>query len=321
MRGVIVVGAVVTAVVLGVTGCSGTAPSGTASPGHVGSPSGHAASAAPATGQPTPSADVAATRRFAALEQHYGARLGVTAVDTGSGNTIEYRAGERFPFASTNKVFIAAAVLRASSAADLDTVVHFGRSDLLEYAPITSQHVDSGMTVRALIDAALRYSDNTAANLLVVRLGGVSAVERYLRSIGDRTTNVDRVEPDLNQSTPGDPRDTSTPAQFAADLRAVVLGTALDPANRQVLRGAMLQNTTGGATIRAGVDAGWPVADKTGTGSYGVRNDIAVVYPPGREPIVVVVMTRRDVQGAEGSDALVAATAKAAVGQLLGTAK
>jgi beta-lactamase class A len=265
-----------------------------------------------------PATDPATARAFASLERRYDARLGITAVDTGSGRTLVHRAGERFAFASTVKVFIAAAVLDGSSDADLATVVHYDRGDLLEYAPVTSEHVDTGMTVRELIDAALRSSDNTAANLLVERLGGPDAVERWLRGIGDQTTSVDRVEPDLNQATPGDRRDTTTPERFAADLRAVLLGDVLDAADRRVLRDAMLGNTTGDATIRAGVDPSWRVADKTGTASYGVRNDIAVVTPPGRAPIVLVVMTSRADAAAEPSDALVAAATRAAVAGLTG---
>jgi beta-lactamase class A len=263
-----------------------------------------------------PATDPATARAFAALERRYDARLGVAAIDTGSGRTIVHRAGERFAFASTVKVFIAAAVLDASSDADLATVVHYDRGDLLEYAPVTSEHVDTGMTVRELVDAALRSSDNTAANLLVEQLGGPDAVERWLRGIGDRTTRVDRVEPDLNEATPGDPRDTTTPERFAADLRTVLLGDALDAADRRVLREAMLGNTTGDATIRAGVDPSWRVVDKTGTASYGVRNDIAVVTPPGRDPVVLVVMTSRADAGAEPSDALVAAATRTAVAGL-----
>ncbi|WNY35022.1 class A beta-lactamase [Curtobacterium flaccumfaciens] len=299
-------------VLVGLVGCSGE-PGGASAPAS-------AAASAPGAAVPAtdPATDPATARAFASLERRYDARLGITAVDTGSGRTLVHRAGERFAFASTVKVFIAAAVLDGSSDADLATVVHYDRGDLLEYAPVTSEHVDTGMTVRELIDAALRSSDNTAANLLVERLGGPDAVERWLRGIGDRTTSVDRVEPDLNQATPGDRRDTTTPERFAADLRAVLLGDVLDAADRRVLRDAMLGNTTGDATIRAGVDPSWRVADKTGTASYGVRNDIAVVTPPGRAPIVLVVMTSRADAAAEPSDALVAAATRAAVAGLTG---
>ncbi|WP_144763031.1 class A beta-lactamase [Curtobacterium sp. 9128] len=273
-----------------------------------------------ATTSPTAAASAedgaSSNQAFAALEREHDARLGVTAIDTGSGHRVTYRQDERFPFASTNKTFIAAAVLAHDSDADLDTVVHYDRSDLLAYAPVTSRFVATGMTVRELIDAAMRFSDNTAANLLVERVGGPAAVEQWLRGIGDRVTNVDRTEPDLNQATPGDERDTTTPAQFASDLRSVILGSTLGATDRTFLRDTMLDNTTGAATVRAGVDSAWPVADKTGTGEYGVRNDIAAVYPAGRAPVIVVVMTATDRSGATADDALVAAATKQAVAAL-----
>lgn len=291
-------------------GCVGSGGSGAV-------PTAGGAPTATATAVPTPmaTADAATSRALTALEEQYDARVGVVAIDTEDGSSVGYRADERFAFASTNKAFIAAAVLDASSAEDLDEVVRYDRGDLLAYAPVTSRHVDAGMTVRALVDAAVRESDNTAANLLVERLGGADGVTRWLRGIGDEVTRVDRVEPDLNTAVPGDPRDTTTPAQSASDLRAVLLGDALDPDDRALLRSSMAGTTTGDGTIRAGVPAGWSVADKTGTASYGVRDDIAVVRPPGRDPVVLVVFTTREGAGAdaEPSDALVAAVTRAAV--------
>ncbi|MFZ7088899.1 class A beta-lactamase [Curtobacterium sp. RRHDQ10] len=261
----------------------------------------------------TPTSSGRTRAAFRSLEHDHHATLGVTAIDTADGRTIGYRAGTRFPFASSNKTFIVAATLARSSDADLDTVVHYGRADLLSYAPVTTVYVDRGMTVRQLIDAALRFSDNTAANLLVERLGGPEVVEQWLRGIGDRTTEVDRTEPDLNQALPGDERDTTTPAQFALDLRTVVLGHSLETADRTLLRNEMLGCTTGDGTIRAGVDPAWPVADKTGTGEYGVRDDIAVVYPTGRAPIVVTTMSRQQDPTATPDDALLAAATTIAI--------
>jgi len=304
-------------------GCSGAAPTapGTATGGRSVGPTGSATAGPPHTSTPhtstpgtaLPTADPATDRAFAALEQQYGARLGVVAIDTADGRALGYRADERFAFASTNKAFIAAAVLDASSTADLDTVVHYDRGDLLDHAPVTHANVDRGLTVRALVDAAVRESDNTAANLLVERLGGVGGVQRWLRGVGDDVTRVDRLEPGLNTAVPRDPRDTTTPAQSATDLRQVLVGDALDPADRELLRSTMAGTTTGDGTIRAGVPGGWSVADKTGTASYGVRNDIALVRPPGRDPVVLVVFTTGDRPDAEPSDALVAAATRVAV--------
>lgn len=319
-RTALVVGAVLTAVLVGCSGPGtpsgpGTDPTGTPSGPGTGRTD-PTSTSGPAT--PTAGPTVAADDALAALEGRSDATLGVVAVDTEDGTTLAHRGADRFPFASTNKVFVAAAVLDRSTAADLGTVVHYDRGDLLAHAPVTSRHVDTGMRVRQLVDAAVSVSDNTAANLLVERLGGPGAVEAWLRGIGDRLTRVDRSEPGLNAATPGDDRDTTTPEQFAADLRAVLLGDVLDVDDRRLLVDAMRATTTGDETIRAGVPAGWGVADKTGTGEYGVRNDIGIVTPPGRRPIVLVVMSRTDRADAEPSDALVAAATRTAVGALRG---
>lgn len=307
------------AATIALSGCqSMTAPVGLPSSAPSAGTGRDAGTPTPAAPTPASTTSAATTRALDALERRDDARLGLVAIDTGSGATVTHRAGERFAFASAAKVFIAATVLDDARSGDLDAVVPIEQRDLLSYAPVTSQHVGSGMTVRALLDAMLRSSDNTAANLLVARVGGPSVVQQWLRGIGDQVTQVVRVEPDLNEATPGDERDTTTPAQFAADLRTVLLGDALRPADRKMLVETMAGTTTGAATIRAGVPTGWSVADKTGTGSYGVRNDIGIVTPPGRAPIVLVVMTSRSRADAKPVDALVAAATKATVAALPG---
>ena len=307
------------AATIALTGCqSMTAPVGLPSSAPSAGTGRDAGTPTPAAPTPASTTSAATTRALDALERRDDARLGLVAIDTGSGATVTHRAGERFAFASAAKVFIAATVLDDARSGDLDAVVPIEQRDLLSYAPVTSQHVGSGMTVRALLDAMLRSSDNTAANLLVARVGGPSVVQQWLRGIGDQVTQVVRVEPDLNEATPGDERDTTTPAQFAADLRTVLLGDALRPADRKMLVETMAGTTTGAATIRAGVPTGWSVADKTGTGSYGVRNDIGIVTPPGRAPIVLVVMTSRSRADAKPVDALVAAATKVTVAALPG---
>ena len=316
---VIIATVLLVAATIALSGCqSMTAPVGLPSSAPSAGTGRDAGTPTPAAPTPASTTSAATTRALDALERRDDARLGLVAIDTGSGATVTHRAGERFAFASAAKVFIAATVLDDARSGDLDAVVPIEQRDLLSYAPVTSQHVGSGMTVRALLDAMLRSSDNTAANLLVARVGGPSVVQQWLRGIGDQVTQVVRVEPDLNEATPGDERDTTTPAQFAADLRTVLLGDALRPEDRKMLVETMAGTTTGAATIRAGVPTGWSVADKTGTGSYGVRNDIGIVTPPGRPPIVLVVMTSRSRADAAPVDALVAAATKVTVAALPG---
>lgn len=230
--------------------------------------------------------------RFAQLESQSGGRLGVAWVETSSSRQGGYRAGERFPMCSTFKLLAAAAILRRvdEGKEQLGRVVQYGKQDLLPYAPTTSQHVATGLSVEELCVAAVTLSDNTAANLLLRALGGPAQVTAFARSLGDDLTRLDRTEPDLNESAPGDPRDTTTPAAMVADARRLVLGDALTPNSRSLLTNWLLGCKTGDKRLRAGMPVGWKVGDKTGTGPRGTANDVAVIWPAeGKAPLVAAV--------------------------------
>lgn len=233
----------------------------------------------------------AAQDRLAALESAAGGRLGIAALNTASGARLSHRADERFALCSTFKVIAASAVLQrsATQAGLLQRRIAYKKDELVAYSPITEKHVGDGLTVAELCAAALQYSDNTAANLLMKLLGGPAAVTAFARAIGDNQFRLDRWETELNTALPGDPRDTSTPAAMAASLQRLTLGDALGRAEREQLVAWMRGNTTGATRIRAGVPADWQVADKTGSGDYGTANDIGVAWPPGRPPIVLAI--------------------------------
>lgn len=258
----------------------------------------------------------AAESDFVRLEAEFDARLGVYALDTGTGAFVAYRADERFAYCSTFKVLAFGAVLRQTPVEDLDRMITYTEDDLVNHTPITEQHVGTGMPLIDIGDAALRYSDNTAANLLLEELGGPQALDRALEEIGDDVVNVVRTEPGLSEGAPGDERDTSTPRAMATSLEAFTLGDALPEDKRQIIVDMMIGNTTGDALIRAGVPAGWEVGDKTGSGGYGTRNDIAVLWPPEGDPIVLAIMSTREQEGAESDDALIAEAAGVVVQNL-----
>ncbi|WP_327706475.1 class A beta-lactamase [Streptomyces decoyicus] len=275
----------------------------------------------PASSTASTPADSAASRERAAkalaqVERRFHARLGVYMLDTGTGRTVTYRAGERFAHASTFKALAAGVVLKRSTDAELNRVIHYSASDLEDYAPITKRHVGKGMTLRDLVKAALQYSDNTAANLLLDQLGGPAGLQKALRGTGDTTTRVNRTEPALNEAKPGDTRDTSTPRALGTDLRGFVLGDVLPEGRRQLLTSWLRGNTTGGPYIRAGVPSGWKVGDKTGNGGYGTRNDIAIVWPTSGAPIVVAVLSDRGSKDAASDDALIKDATKAGLAAL-----
>jgi beta-lactamase class A len=270
------------------------------------------ATATPTATPPRPSA----TKALRRLERRFDARLGVYAVDTETGREIAYHADERFPYASTFKALAAGAMLRELGLEAMDRTVPIARLDNA-YSPVTERRLGTRMTLKALTSAAVRYSDNTAANLLLDELGGPKGLDAILEEIGDDVTRMERREPELNEWAPGETRDTSTPRALARSLRAFVLGDVLEKRERAQLTRWLRANTTGDALIRAGVPDRWVVGDKTGTGAtYGARNDIAVAWPPGRAPIVLAIMTRRSEPDAEHDDALIARTASAIVAAL-----
>jgi beta-lactamase class A len=231
----------------------------------------------------------AQVRELAAIERRVGGRLGVAVIDTASGSRLAYREHDRFPLCSTFKWLLVADVLSRVDARQeqLTRFVRYSPNDILDYAPITRAHVqDGGMTVEALAEAAIEYSDNTAANLLLNAVGGPSSFTAFLRQIGDPVTRLDRMEPELNSAVPGDPRDTTTPNAMVADMQALLLGRRLAGQSRDLLIDWLVRNTTGAERLRAGIPRDWRVGDKTGTGERGSTNDVAIMWPPGGLPIL-----------------------------------
>jgi len=234
---------------------------------------------------------------FLTAEANSGGRLGVAVLDTGTGEATGHRENEFFPMCSTFKVLAVAAVLSRIDAGieQLARRVRIERSALLAYAPVTKQHADAEMSVGELCAAALTLSDNTAANLLLASLGGPSAVTQYTRELGDSVTRLDRTEPGLNTAEAGDPRDTTTPLAMARNLAALTSGTALSPASRELMINWLVGCKTGDAKLRAGLPKAWRVGDKTGSGAHGTSNDVAVIWPPGRAPLIITAyLTQTD---------------------------
>ncbi|NHQ93994.1 class A beta-lactamase [Janthinobacterium lividum] len=253
----------------------------------------------------------AAQTQLAALEQAAGGRLGVAAWRQGSDLRVAYRADERFPLASTFKAMLAGAVLARSVSQPglLDQHVRYEKKELVTYSPITEKHLANGMNVADLCAATLQYSDNSAANFLMTLLGGPQAVTAFAHSIGNTVFQLERWETELNSAIPGEVRDTASPASMAHSLQQLLLENSLPAPQRQQLDAWMRGNTTGDKRIRAGVPAGWQVADKTGSGAYGSVNDIGVAYPASGAPLVIAVYYTREQKKADtNQDIITAAT-------------
>lgn len=235
----------------------------------------------------------AAEEPFAALEKQSGARIGVAALDTGSGKRITWRAGERFVMCSTFKLSLAAAILAKADKGEvrLDRLVPYGADMPIGVSPVTRKNLARGMTIVELCEAAVVYSDNGAANLLLAVLGGPEGMTGYWRSIGDNATRLDDIELKLN--IPDGERNTTTPSAMLGNLSTLLLGEALAPESHARLLGWMRASTTGVNRLHAGLPAAWLWGDKTGTNDprYGTVNDIGIAVPPGRKPILMTAYT------------------------------
>lgn len=250
-------------------------------------------------------AEDVSSAKFAQLEEKYGAKLGVYAIDTGNEETVAYQEDERFAYASTFKALAGAVLLKENPISILDEKRMYTKEDLVTYSPITEKYVDEGMTLREIAKAAMQYSDNTAGNLLFAELGGPDQLEEALRAIGDDVTEMDRLETELNEATPGDTRDTSTPKALATNLRMLGLTDELSEDKREIFQEWFKGNTTGDTLIKSGVPTDWIVGDKSGAASYGTRNDIAIVWPPNDEPIVIAILSNKQEKEAEYDDQLI----------------
>lgn len=251
-----------------------------------------------------------AMEKFEQLEKEYDARLGVYAIDTGTKKIVEFREDERFAYTSTFKALAAAILLKQNPISALEEVRTFTKEDIVTYSPITEDFVNKGMSLGKIAEAAVQYSDNTAGNLLFEEIGGPDGFEKALRKSGDSITMADRIEPDLNEATPGDSRDTSTPKALATTLEVFGISEYLPADKQEIFTNWLKGNTTGDSLIRAGVPEGWEVGDKSGAGGYGTRNDIAIVWPPNRQPIIIAIMSSRDEEDASFNDELIAKSAK-----------
>jgi len=241
---------------------------------------------------------------FAVIEARIGGRVGVAALDLGFDKRLTYRADERFAMCSTFKWVLAAAVLEKvdQGALQLSAQIPFSAADFVGHAPVSRARVAEGqLPIETLCAAVVEVSDNTAANLLLAQIGGPEGLTAFMRRMDDGVTRLDRNELALNTNLPGDPRDTTTPKAMVGLAQRVLVGDALSDAARDKLTGWMKNSMTGTAMLRAGLPSGWVVGDKTGRGANGAVNDVAIILPPNRRPILIAAYLS---ESKAGDDAL-----------------
>lgn len=231
-------------------------------------------------------------KQIQAARDRVGGRLGLHVLDTHTGWRWTFDDGNRYAMASTFKWLLAAAILQRADLGTiaLDQQVQLQASDMLSHAPVTSKYLEQGsITVRELCAAAVEVSDNPAANLLLKMIDGPAGLTRFVRSIGDRDTRLDRYELDLNSNLPGDPRDTTTPRAMVHSMEQILTKDVLSAASRELLLGWMSNASTGLQMFRKGLPPQWQAGDKTGKGANGAVNDLVITWPPGRKPILAAL--------------------------------
>ncbi|WP_208630841.1 class A beta-lactamase [Ralstonia insidiosa] len=225
-------------------------------------------------------------------EEALNARIGVAVIDKESGMTWSYRGDEAFPINSTHKAYLCAALLEKVDQKQLalSDRTTLSKRDLVAYSPITETLLPPQTASNAqLCEAAVSYSDNTAANKVLEKIGGVDGFNGFMRSIGDQKTRLDRKEPELNEGTPGDPRDTTTPVAAVRSLDQIFFSDHLSRSSKSELKTWMVNDKVAADLLRKSLPAGWDIADKTGAGGYGSRSIVAVVYPRGKKPLLVSI--------------------------------
>lgn len=234
--------------------------------------------------------------RIVELEQESGGRLGVAYFDHQILTHFDYRGNELFPLCSTFKLLLVAAVLQQIDQGNdsLARQIIVQQSDIVSHSPVVEKYIGQQISVEALCEATMIWSDNASANLLLPSIGGPSGLTQFMRGIGDSVGRLDRNEPALGSAIPGDPRDTSSPLAMRRSMQHLLIDAndTLTEASRARLKAWLIDNRTGDTRIRAGAPKTWQIGDKTGAGMNGSCNDVALLWPPGRRPISLCLYLR-----------------------------
>lgn len=259
-------------------------------------------------------------KKLAALEASSKGRIGIYAINTANHAHLEYRANERFPTGCTSKVIGVATILHQSmsDSALLLQKIRYSKKDLTNWNPITEKYRSSGMTVEQLCAASISYSDNTAMNLLVKKMGGLEQMTRFAQTLGNASFRQDNGWPEEAYSGGKDNlKDSSTPKDMAKSLQKLAFTDALAKPQRELLMSWLKANTTGDFRIRKGLPKGWIVADKTGTGgSYGTTNDLGIIWPPKCAPIIMAIYYTSDAKNAVKREDIVASVTHLLINKL-----
>ncbi len=264
---------------------------------------------------------------IAKIEERIGGRFGVALASPDGDLILAHRGGERFAMCSTFKAPLASMLFAAHRAGTVDMFKKFDlkEADRIPYMPFVEKKLAAkeAVSLHELAGAAVMTSDNAAANLILTATGGPEAFTKFVRANGDSVTRLDRMEPELNENLPGDPRDTTTPEAMAKLMHKLAIDAGSLDIDKLTLRKWMEDSKTGATRIRAGLPKGWWVGNKTGTASGGIaRNDIAIFRPStaelSLEPFTLTVYIDRPTATPEQVDAAMAEVTRIVVRLIFG---
>ncbi len=228
---------------------------------------------------------------MASIEKRISGRIGVSILETHNQNKWEYKGNERFPMMSTFKTLACAKMLKDSEKGVLDknTLSLIDPKHLIAWSPVTEPLAGGSITLEKACEATMFTSDNTAANIVLQHIGGPQALTLFLRSIGDPISQLDRIEPDLNQARLDDIRDTSTPNSMNETLKALLFGGVLNKISQDQLLHWMQGNVVSNGLLRSILPKGWSIADRAGAGGFGSRGMTAVIWTTTRKPLIISI--------------------------------
>lgn len=241
------------------------------------------------------------------IEHQLGARIGVSVYDIKANVKWNYNGDANFPLMSTFKTLACANLLadvdKGSQSFDVSVVVN--ASSLISWSPVTEKLMDQKITLLQACSAAMIMSDNTAANIVLASIKGPRGLTQFMRSIGDKVTRLDRIEPDLNQAHDGDKRDTTTPNAMVMSLHKLLFGTVLSQASKVQLKQWMMENKVANSLLRSVLPENWSIADRSGAGGYGSRGITALVWSDNRSPIIIsIYLTQTEASFAQRNNAI-----------------
>ena len=176
-----------------------------------------------------------------------------------------------------------------------DTSAVITKNAIITWSPVTEKLIGENISLKQACSATMIMSDNTAANIVLTGINGPEALTKFMRSIGDKVTRLDRIEPDLNEALDGDKRDTTTPNAIVKSLHSLLFGDVLSEPSKIQLKQWMIDNKVTGSLLRSVLPENWSIADRSGAGGYGSRGITAVVWSKMRSPIIIsIYLTQTD---------------------------